>query len=673
MSKFKKALIIILISTILGYAIGVGITFAQDSSMEIVERLTDQMALIMLAVGFMVGFTLSLTLKGSKKKSGKNEGETAEGNKMEIAHDSRFITADELRTDPSLLFTTWNQLPSINNTGFVFRNKIVGGRLEINMSKESHALVIGTTGTGKTQVLADPTIRVFAHSGEKPSMIIADPKGELYEDNYNILKKEGYNIIVLNLENPYASSKWNPMETAFRTYEKATNLEKEVKKFSNCTPESVGYKKFSDEELRGVKYTDTWFGFEGKAFPNNNILKAELEARKTQLEDEAKADLRNIAIALIPVLPDSKDPVWPSGCQDLIYGIMLAMLEDSRFPELGMTLEKFNFYNLYKIANFRDSASGNENQLRTLARYSEGRDRTRSNVYELMSAVCGASPVTQRSFLATLGSTISRTLGDDGILYMTSGTEVDFADIPERPTAFFLRIPDHKTERHPLGVLCIQQLYKHLVDIANDTVNPKTGKKGQLKRKVYFILDEFGNLPPVQGFGTMVTVSRSRNIFFEIILQSYKQLDIKYGADEAQNIRGNFQTEIFLGSEDPSTIQAFSDACGEITVFHEEESESKAEKSDQGKSISKSMQRSRRPLIDKSELRTMEKFTIVVKIFRKPVLREKMTPFFEATMMEKSPAKEPMVLAEQLDYDKIYYDIEARNRKVLKPRNPFDI
>ena len=77
-------------------------------------------------------------------------------------------------------------------------------------------------------------------------------------------------------------------------------------------------------------------------------------------------------------------------------------------------------------------------------------------------------------------------------------------------------------------------------------------------------------MPPVPKFGTMVTVSRSRNIFFEIVLQSYKQLDIKYGPDEAQNIRGNFQMEVFLGSEDPSTIQAFSEACGEITVFHEE-------------------------------------------------------------------------------------------------------
>lgn len=673
MSKFKKALIIILISTILGYAIGVGITFAQDANMEIVERFTNQLALIFLGVGFIAGCGFSLSLKPSKEKKTKNEGETAKGDKMEIAHDARFITAKELRGDPELLFTTWQQLPTVTKTGFVFRNKIIGNHLEINMSKESHALVIGTTGTGKTQVLADPTIRIFAHSAEKPSMIIADPKGELYEDNANVLKKEGYNVIVLNLEDPYSSSKWNPMEIAYKTYEKATHLEKEVKKFSNCTPESVGYKKFSEAELDGVKYGDTWFGFEGKAFPNNDILKIELEARRAQLDTEAKSILRNIAIALIPVLPDNKDPVWASGCQDLILGIMEGMLEDSRNPELGMTLDKFNFFNLYKIAMLRDSATGNDSQVRTLSRFAEGRDRVKSNVYELMSSVCGASPVTLKSFLATLGSSIGRTLADDGILYMTSGTDVDFEDIPERPTAFFLRIPDHKTERHPIGVLCIQQLYKVLVDIANTTVNPKTGKKGQLKRKVYFILDEFGNLPPVQGFGTMVTVSRSRNIFFEIILQSYKQLDIKYGAEEAQNIRGNFQTEIFLGSEDPSTIQAFSEACGEITVFHEEESESKAEKSDQGKSVSKSMQRTRRPLIDKSELRTMEKFTAVVKIFRKPVLREKMTPFFEASMMEKSPAQAPVSLAKQLEYDKISYDIEERNRKVLKPRNPFDI
>ena len=670
MSKFTKGLIITLACCVVGYAIGIAIAYFLTAGSNIVNALIDKVALIMLGVGLVSGFILSLSLKG-KKKSSKNEGETATGDKFEIAHDSRFLTPQELKNDPELLYTTWSQLPYAKKTGFVFRTKQVAGKFEINMQHEKHCLVIGTTGTGKTQVLADPTIRILAHSADKPSMVIADPKGELYEDNANILKKEGYEIIVLNLDNPYASSRWNTMEIAYKVYNRATNLHKEVKKFSNCTPEAVGYVRFSETELHGATYGDSWFGFEGKAFPNNEILKGELESRRIQLEDEAKAILRNIAISLVPVLPENKEPSWARGCQDLVLGIMEGMLEDTRIPELGMTLDKFNFFNLYKIAMKRDPATGNESQLQSLSKFSEGRDPVKSNVHDLMATVCGTSPITQRSFLGTLGSTLGGTLGDDGILYMTSGTDIDLEKIPEKPTAFFLRIPDHKTERHPLGVMCISQLYKVLVDVANKTIDPVTKKKGKLKRKVYFILDEFGNMPPVPNFGTMVTVSRSRNIFFEIILQSYKQLDINYGPEEAQNIRGNFQMEIFLGSEDPSTMQAFSEACGEITVFHKEESESKSDKGDQGKTTNTSTQRSRRPLIDKAELRTLPKFTVVAKLFGKNPLKEEMTPFFKADCMEKSPAEEPVALAKSLDFNSIYYDIERRNKIILKPRNPF--
>jgi type IV secretion system protein VirD4 len=289
-----------------------------------------------------------------------------------------------------------------------------------------------------------------------------------------------------------------------------------------------------------------------------------------------------------------------------------------------------------------------------------------------MSGVCLAGGVTQRSFLSTLSSSIGKTLGDDGVLYLTSGTEIDFTKIPEEPTVFFIRIPDHKTERHPLGVLCISQLYKVLVDVANKTVNSK-GKTGALKRPVYFILDEFGNMPAVPNFGTMVTVSRSRKIFFEIILQSYKQLDIKYGQDEAQNIRGNFQMEVFLGSEDPSTIQAFSEACGETTVFHKETSSSRSTKDDsQGETLNTSTQRNRKPLIDKQELRQLPKWTVVAKIFRKSIMKDVMTPFFATKCMEKKSAPEIVGLSKKLDIQSIYYDIDRRNAIVMKPKNPFE-
>ncbi len=671
--KLKLALILMIILGALGFFAGTAIgKFTSEEEISFVQALTTTYAFAGLGIGAFLGFIIGIFPRKNSSEY-TNVGKTAEGKETDINFDSKFISPERLRNDPELIATTWNALPSLNKTGFVFRNKEVGGRFEVNMKPETHALVLGTTGTGKTQIFANPTVRILAHSGQKPSLVMTDPKGELYTDNAEILKKEGYNIVVLNLDNPYASSLWNPMEIAYKTYERAGNLAKEVKKFSKCTPQEMGYRVFDNAQLSGITYGDTWYGFEGKAFPNNDILKDELESKRIQLEDEAKSNLKNIALSLIPDDPNCKDKTWPDGCRDLILGIMQGMLEDSRDPRLGMTLEKFNLFNLYKICMLRDPAGDRESTLKTLTKFSEGRDPVQSNVKDLMSSVCLASPVTQRSFIATLGSSIGNILGDEGIFYMTSGTDINFEDIPERPTAFFIRIPDHKTERHPLGVLCISQLYKVLVDVANRTYDPKSKKTGKLKRPVYFILDEFGNMPAVPKFGTMVTVSRSRNIFFEIVLQSYKQLDIKYGQDEAQNIRGNFQMEVFLGSEDPSTIQAFSEACGEVTVFHEEENRSRSTKdTDAGENISTSVQRTRKPLLDKQELRQLPKWTVVAKIFRKEIMKDVMTPFYATKCMEKMPAQDPVALSKKLDIQKIYYDVNMRNQIVLKSSNSFD-
>ena len=49
-----------------------------------------------------------------------------------------------------------------------------------------HNMIIGSTGSGKSQSLSFPFIRVMAKGGE--SMIVTDPKGELYENTANELK-----------------------------------------------------------------------------------------------------------------------------------------------------------------------------------------------------------------------------------------------------------------------------------------------------------------------------------------------------------------------------------------------------------------------------------------------------------------------------------------------------
>ena len=90
-----------------------------------------------------------------------------------------------------------------------------------------HTLVIGATGSGKTKCLVDPQVQSLARKGE--SMILTDPKGELYRDHSEMLRKRGYKIIVLNFRNPNMGNAWNPLTLPYKLYQegntdKATEL-----------------------------------------------------------------------------------------------------------------------------------------------------------------------------------------------------------------------------------------------------------------------------------------------------------------------------------------------------------------------------------------------------------------------------------------------------------------
>ena len=90
---------------------------------------------------------------------------------------------------------------------------------------EAHNIVIGATGSGKTQAVVFPMVHCLAKKGE--SMIITDPKGEIYEDTANMLKHRGYNIVVINFRNPQNGNCWNPMGLPYKLY-KEGNTDKAI-------------------------------------------------------------------------------------------------------------------------------------------------------------------------------------------------------------------------------------------------------------------------------------------------------------------------------------------------------------------------------------------------------------------------------------------------------------
>lgn len=624
-----------------------------------IQIITNSTTLIILGVGLaLLGlYYLSKLFKSSDGAKASGEGTTKSGDKLSQYYDARFIKESELNTLSKFMPYTWNTIKSAKKDGIVIRSSVSGGKLHINMYDPIHTMIIGTTGSGKTQTYINPSIRILSQIGTKPCMVITDPKGEIYNDNSIQLKEAGYRLIVLDLRYPYASTRWNPMDNAYVQYHRAAQLIKEIKIHRGDTPTAYNLKLADDPK----NYGEEWYEFNRSAYSKKEQIRSDLDAKAQELRDNAENELREVASSIVPI--ESKtDSSWERGAQDFLYGIMLAMLEDSMDPSLGMTREKFNFYNLAKIATFKDDDP--DNPFGTVRNYCAYRDKF-SKVPSLTSTAINNAPNTTRSYMGVLMSRIS-IFQDAGICYATSYNDMNFDDFTDKPTVLFIKVPDEKESRHCIATMCVSQLYKKLVEKASET------EKLRLNRNVYFLLDEFANLPKIDKMDSLITVGRSRGIFFSLVVQSYSQLESKYGKEVAETIRGNCNIQIFIGTEDQKTREEFSKMCGEVSIETETTSTSKSEGEHGGNSKTKQAQRVTRPLIYPYELGQLEKFEVIVKIFKEHPIRTKMTPFYATPQFDKRKAKEEYAPSKPLNEQAIYYDIRERNRKVRKSSGGFD-
>src|SRR5699024_9433150 len=142
-------------------------------------------------------------------------------------------------------------------------------------------------------------------------------------------------------------------------------------------------------------------------------------------------------------------------------------------------------------------------------------------------------------------------------------------------------------------------------------------------RRVQYILDEFGNMPPIDDMDQVMTVCLGRNILFNIVLQSFTQLDNKYG-ESASTIKENCQNLIYIMSNNKDTIEEVSQRAGEKTDVSLSSSQ---QHSDPNHSVSKSAEAIR--LITPTRLsQFLEGEQLIVRpLKRQDLERKKVRPF----------------------------------------------
>lgn len=545
-------------------------------------------------------------------------------------------------------FYSYSELANVKKDGIPITASLdkKGKDMKVGFNSPCHSIIIGSTGSGKTTTFVSPMIQILASTAAGSSMVITDPKGELFMLHSKYLKERGYDVKVIDLRDTYSSYRWNPLDSIWDNFDTYKNAHKLAFKRDDDVKHS-GLKL--DKDFNMSRNNVEWYEFDGRAFSEYQRLITAVKVFKKKIFDEVYEDLNDLVTVLIPV-ENEKDPLWEKGARSITLAVLLAMLEDSLEPDSKMDKSKFNFFNLAKILQ------NSTNDYQNLRDYFKGRSSL-SRAYSLSKQVCDAAQSTRASYMSIVYDKLTL-FNDAGVCSLTSASDFTAEALSDHPTALFLKIPDEKDTRHNLAAIFILNIYKTLIKVASATAELS------LPRNVYFIMDEFGNMPKISKFDKFITVGRSRKIWFTMIVQSYAQLNNVYGDNVADIIKGNCGIKMFIGSNDMQTCKEYSELCGNITIASTSSSGSAHSETN----FSTSYQT--RPLIYPSELQRLNHpgdigHGVIVTFGNYP-LKTFFTPSFKVPLYKTGEMDQSELEDRTFNEKEIFYDIRIRNKEVLE-------
>lgn len=463
-------------------------------------------------------------------------------------------------------------------------------------NKSPHHLLIGSTGSGKSVTVVLVECLMFAQAKNRHSVIVTDPKGEIFRATSKVFKDNGYDVITIDFRNPRQSTKINIMQPIIdewilhcENYQKVIfliaylfkskkidfNKYLDEEEYRSDISNKIKFENYIHEFIKenrnsiSLKLDDSNFYrvHHFKAEKKEKSLKQYLDSLsnkqiiqlvKDNLNEcsihEAEANRLTISLAdLIFVEKDSKDPFWITSSKNLFIGIVGLFLED--FKDGKIREEQIN---ISSVKKFQNSSLIKENQNYLQKNINSRKYGSLSKDY--LTSILSASENTYKSVTAVFGSK-TNIFDDLNVENITSVSEFEFSSLGKKPTALFIIVPDEDRSYFQLVTIIIGILYKDLVKFANQPEN-----KGTLPVRIEWILDEFANCPPLDSIEALVSVARSRGMRFQFFIQSFSQLDQVYGKETSSIIQDNAALT-YLKTNSIDCADTISRKIGKATII----------------------------------------------------------------------------------------------------------
>ena len=552
---------------------------------------------------------------------------------------------------------------STPSAGWLIQSKLEDGCLKyLFYIKDANMVTIGSPGSGKTRYFLVPNIVLNAsNSVEKPTMIINDVKGELFNLTSKKLQDCGYRILNLNLRRERTSTRFNPLEIIWKYFQIYTNkltfkmIDSGGSIMNKITIDlsehptigalcfdlfTVKFSKtknqldiiFKDKNI-GIGILDLKEGSITYSFGSATIFNENIQfqiirknpdgSRKKMFSiqlfkdadflDKTSSEILSLSSTIIPK-GAGENQTWNTGSRGIIEGAIWAMLEDSLDPKLNMRLDKFIFNNIGNIIN------GNPKEM---IEWFKLRDSKTSKAKKAAAMIVdNDSEKTVSSYISNTQTLLKEYL-TSGIAYLTSASDFTLDELvdTEQPVALYITIPDENATKYPIANLLIKEIYNYMIYKA--TLN----EGNHLKRKAYFYLDEFAQMPKIDEFKQWINASRSRWIYFNIVIQSVSQLYATYKKDEGLSILNACSIHAFLGSSDLDTVKYFHDELGTETVVSKSSSASTESFAKEQTNANYSL--TKKDLIQMNELTEMKQGEAYIKILRLNPIKTTFVPYFD--------------------------------------------